>query len=43
MVIQDLFKLSWGVAGDLFEGPDKIGIIIKPGQMAHLGDRVILG
>lgn len=43
MVIQDLFKLSRGVSGGLFEGTDKVGIVIKSGQMAHLGDRVILG
>ena len=43
MVIQDLFKLSRGVSGGLLEGPDKVGIVIKSGQMAHLGDRVILG
>ena len=43
MVIQDLFKLSRGVSGGLFEGPDKVGIVIKSGQLAHLGDRVILG
>lgn len=43
MVIKIFLNCPWGVSGGLFEGPDKVGIVIKSGQMAHLGDRVILG